>query len=48
MYVEHGEMIAGPLQQAARINQFLDHRLDMEAMAQIVDPSLYRQRSDTC
>jgi hypothetical protein len=44
MYVDYGEIIAKPARQAEKINQFLDARLDEEAMASVVDPSLYRQK----
>ncbi|MGH7597455.1 MAG: sulfotransferase domain-containing protein [bacterium] len=44
VYVDYAEVIANPAGQAKRINQFLHHRLDAEAMAGVVDPLLYRQR----
>jgi hypothetical protein len=44
VYVDYGAVIANPAGQAKRINQFLRHRLDVEAMAGMVDPALYRQR----
>lgn len=45
VYVDHGELIANPAMPAAKLNQFLGNALDIEAMAKVVDPSLYRQRS---
>ncbi len=44
VYVDYGAIIANPVEQARKINQFLHHRLDIEAMVSVVDPSLYRQR----
>jgi len=45
LYVDHGEVIRRPRKQMARINEFLGGDLDEEAMASVVDPSLYRQRA---
>jgi hypothetical protein len=44
IYVDYGQVLAEPLEQAQRVNQFLDNALDAEQMAGVVDPSLYRQR----
>lgn len=44
MYLEYSVAIKDPLIEAARVNSFLKENLDVEAMAQIVDPGLYRQR----
>jgi hypothetical protein len=44
LYVEYGDVLSEPREQATRINQFLDHDLDVGRMAGVVDPSLYRQR----
>jgi len=44
MYIDYSEMIASPAEQAEKLNQFLGNRLTAEAMASVVDPSLYRQR----
>jgi hypothetical protein len=43
-YVEYGEVLAHPVEAAGRVNRFLGGRLDVEQMAGVVDPSLYRQR----
>jgi hypothetical protein len=43
-YVEYGEVLANPVAEARRINRFLGNALDVEQMAGVVDPSLYRQR----
>ncbi len=42
--VNHKDVLADPLQQATRINQFLGGRLDIERMAAAVDQRLYRSR----
>ena len=43
--INHKDVLADPLQQADRINQFLGGRLDIERMAAAVDPALYRTRA---
>ncbi len=44
LYVHHRKIMADPAREAARVNAFLDDRLDEAAMAASVDASLYRQR----
>ncbi len=44
LYTEHRRILAESAREAARVNAFLDHRLDEAAMAASVDPTLYRQR----
>jgi hypothetical protein len=44
LHVEYSEIIADPAEQAKKINQFLDNALEVEAMASVVESSLYRQR----
>jgi len=44
LYVEHGEVIAEPLEAAATINAFLGSGCDEEAMAGAVEANLHRQR----
>lgn len=44
IYVEYGSILDEPLKQANRLNDFLDGALDVTKMAEVVDPSLYRQR----
>jgi hypothetical protein len=44
LYVHYSDVLADPAGQAKRVNQFLNNTLDMAKMAQVVDPSLYRQR----
>jgi hypothetical protein len=44
LYVHYSMVIVDPIPQAERINGFLGGALDVDAMAHVVDPSLYRQR----
>jgi hypothetical protein len=44
LYVHYSDILSEPAAQIARINEFLDGRLDTEKMAQAVDPNLYRNR----
>jgi hypothetical protein len=44
--VEYRDVIADPLRQAQRMREFLGHELDLESMASVVDPQLYRNRAD--
>lgn len=45
--VPYGEVITDPLTAMKRVNAFLGTTLDVAAMAQAVDPALYRERSGT-
>jgi hypothetical protein len=45
LYVHYSAVLADPGPQAERIDEFLGGFLDARAMARVVDPSLYRQRS---
>lgn len=45
MEVVYHELVADPATHAHAVNQFLDGGLDETAMAQAVDPSLYRNRA---
>jgi hypothetical protein len=45
-YLDYNEVVANPAQAARDISLFLGLQLDTEAMAQAVDPSLHRNRSD--
>lgn len=45
LWIDHHQVIAEPLATAVRIAEFLDQRLDVAAMARVVDPRLYRQRA---
>jgi hypothetical protein len=44
LYVHYSDVLAEPRWHAEKINAFLGHALDAEAMAGVVDPALYRQR----
>jgi len=46
LYLNHREIIKNPVQQAIKINQFLGGNLDIEKMAESVNPKLYRNRKD--
>jgi len=41
----YNEILKDPMRQAKRIGQFFGDTLDVESMARVVDPALYRQRS---
>jgi hypothetical protein len=43
-YVEYADALEHPLEEAERLKQFLGNGLDIEAMASVVEPALYRQR----
>ena len=45
LFVDYREMLAHPGEGASRINRFLDGRLDERAMAEVIDPQLYRNRA---
>ncbi len=44
LYLQHREVIDAPLGRARDIRAFLDLPLDLEAMAAVVNPDLYRNR----
>lgn len=44
LYADHREILKQPLEAAKKINTFLGNHLNAEAMAQAVDPNLYRNR----
>ncbi len=43
--VNYREVIEHPLEEARRISEFLGRELDLESMASVVDPELYRNRA---
>ena len=45
LHVHYDQVLADPYRQAAEINRFLGGWLDVERMAAVVDPALYRQRA---
>lgn len=44
LYVDYNEVMRDPRPAAEAVNEFLGGDLDTEAMVQVVDPSLYRNR----
>lgn len=44
LYVHYSDVLATPDVQALRVSEFLGNRLNHEAMAEVVDPDLYRNR----
>lgn len=44
LYLDHGEVLRNPLDQARRMVKFLRRPLDVTAMAAAVDPTLHRNR----
>lgn len=44
LYVEYGDVVADPRREAERMNDFLGGRLDVDAMVEVVDRQLYRNR----
>lgn len=44
LYVHYSDVLADPELQAQRVNEFLGGNLDYEAMVEVVDPGLYRNR----
>jgi hypothetical protein len=44
LYVNYNEVLTDPSGHAQKINRFLGNTLDAGKMAQVIDPSLYRQR----
>ncbi len=43
--VGYNDIINGPEAQAARVSEFLGGRLEIQRMAAVVDPKLYRNRN---
>ena len=44
LFMDHGCVLADPQEQARRVSEFLTYPLDAQAMAAVVDRTLYRQR----
>jgi len=44
LYIHYSDLLREPTVQAAKINQFLGNSLDVEKMAAVIDPALYRNR----
>lgn len=45
LHLHYREVLAEPITQAERIAEFVGREMDIEAMASIVDPDLYRNRA---
>jgi hypothetical protein len=45
LFVDYRKVLAQPREEASRLNQFLDGRLDERAMVEVIDPELYRNRA---
>lgn len=46
IYIHYSDMLANPAPQVAQINEFLGGNMNTEAMAEVVDPDLYRNRKN--
>jgi hypothetical protein len=46
LYVAYREVLENPVDEARKINAFFGGRLDERAMAEVVDPNLYRNRAE--
>jgi LPS sulfotransferase NodH len=44
LYINYNEMLQDPVEKVNALSRFLGDGLDTDAMARVVDPSLYRQR----
>jgi hypothetical protein len=45
LHVSYNQVLTSPQEEARRINTFFGQELDVRAMTDVVDPSLYRQRA---
>ena len=46
IYIHYSDMLANPVPLVAQLNEFLFFYMDIEAMAEVVDPNLYRNRKN--
>lgn len=44
LYINYGDLLIDPTPQIGQLNAFLDGVLDVNAIAQVIDPALYRNR----
>ena len=44
--VSYNDVLSDPMEQFQRVASFLDQKVDAVAMAQVVDPQLYREKSN--
>jgi hypothetical protein len=45
LFLDYRRALASPAEEAHRLNEFLGGRLDERAMAEVIDPELYRNRA---
>lgn len=45
LYISYNRVLESPLDLSREVNRFLENRLDMQSMAAVVDPNLYRQKT---
>lgn len=43
-YIDYSDTISNPMETAEKVNEFLGGHLDVEKMAQVIDPNLYRNK----
>ncbi len=46
LYLNYRDVLSDPMREAERLSGFFGGRLDIDAMAAVVDPNLYRNRRD--
>ncbi len=46
LFVNYAEMLSYPLDNVEKVNRFFGGKLDSQAMVEVVDPTLYRNRQD--
>ena len=46
VYIHYSDMLANPVPQVAQINEFLGGNMNTDAMSEVVDPNLYRNRKN--
>jgi hypothetical protein len=45
IYISYNDVLENPVDHAKRIDHFFSGALDVEAMVNVIDPDLYRQRN---
>jgi hypothetical protein len=46
LYVHYSDILAKPEEESRKINAFMGGQLDIERMATVIDPDLYRNRQE--
>ena len=46
LYINYRDVLTDPRREAGRLNDFFEGQLDVDAMAAVVDPNLYRNRRE--